>query len=375
MVYSKCTICKTPITESNDTKEHVIPNSIGGIKKVKGFICNTCNKESGTAWDMYVSKQLNPLCLFFRINIDRGKVQSESFESDTGKNIILHHDGRMSHELPIYKEEKTESGLNIHIRARNIKEARRMLKGAKKKYPKIDYEGSLAKIEDKSNYSKKLLKFNLSVGGHEFGRSIVKTALALAYDLGVDTSLCSNTINYFESLEKDAPFDYFYEKDLIINRPKGMPLHCVSISSNPDSKLLIGYVEYFGIYRMIICLSSNYEGKFVRGSYSINPITGELLDLEISLDFSRSELNSIINHGKEYTDSLINCYKEVIEYGMTKSFENDRNKLVTDALKDAFQKLNKKENEKLNDEDLKFLNRYILKKLEPFIMTQVLKNS
>ena len=47
----KCFLCKVPLTSENDSKEHIIPQSIGGRKKVKGFICQDCNSTTGQEWD------------------------------------------------------------------------------------------------------------------------------------------------------------------------------------------------------------------------------------------------------------------------------------------------------------------------------------
>ena len=43
----KCALCLTQITEENNTNEHIIPNSIGGRKKIRNFICNECNNKTG----------------------------------------------------------------------------------------------------------------------------------------------------------------------------------------------------------------------------------------------------------------------------------------------------------------------------------------
>ena len=60
-----CALCDIIITNENDTKEHIVPNAIGGRKKIKGFICRACNSTSGDSWDKELAKQLNPLSLFF----------------------------------------------------------------------------------------------------------------------------------------------------------------------------------------------------------------------------------------------------------------------------------------------------------------------
>ena len=62
-----CALCGCEITDRNDSEEHVIPQAIGGKLSVWGFICKDCNGRTGWGWDSVLSKQLNPLSLFFGV--------------------------------------------------------------------------------------------------------------------------------------------------------------------------------------------------------------------------------------------------------------------------------------------------------------------
>ena len=46
-----CALCGVLITEENNSKEHIIPNAIGGKKKISNFICEECNNRSGNEWE------------------------------------------------------------------------------------------------------------------------------------------------------------------------------------------------------------------------------------------------------------------------------------------------------------------------------------
>ncbi|MBB3212453.1 5-methylcytosine-specific restriction endonuclease McrA [Herbaspirillum sp. Sphag1AN] len=61
----KCQLCRDELNHSNDSKEHIIPNAIGGKKKVSGFICKSCNNKAGETWDAELASQLNWFSLFF----------------------------------------------------------------------------------------------------------------------------------------------------------------------------------------------------------------------------------------------------------------------------------------------------------------------
>jgi len=202
---NECALCETPITDANDTKEHVIPNSIGGRKKVTGFICISCNTKSGDDWDSELAKQLNPLSLFFGISRERGEAPSQLFETTGGDRLRLNAEGSMDIEKPDYKEIPVETGVQINIKARSMEEAKKMLAGVKRKYPQVDIEDLLENAQVKSSYSPDMLKFNLCFGGQSAGRSLVKSALAVAFSSGINPKTCEQALSYLKVTSKNLP--------------------------------------------------------------------------------------------------------------------------------------------------------------------------
>lgn len=101
--------------------------------------------------------------------------------------------------------------------------------GVKRKYPQVDINELLENARSESSYCPDMSHFNFSFGGHEAGRSIVKSALALAVSSGIPAEKCTEATNYLRNDEAEACFGYFYEIDLVKKRPKSVPLHCVSI--------------------------------------------------------------------------------------------------------------------------------------------------
>lgn len=372
MTSPKCALCDVNITEENDTKEHLIPNSIGGRKKVKGFICEGCNNASGDDWESELAKQLNPLSLFFGISRERGEAPSQLFETTGGDKLKLNLDGSMDIGKPLYNESTLESGagVQVQIRARSMPEAKRMLQGVKRKYPQIDLNELLANAKSESSYCPDMLHFNFSFGGHEAGRSIVKSALALAVFSGIPAEICIEATNYLKNDEAEACFGYFYERDLVKNRPEGIPLHCVSIKGCSKTKQVIGYVEYFGVQRVVLCLAESYEGTDVSDTYAINPITGEELTLLVDLNLSNSEIREAYDCKKIPNGSVETAFGEVIPAGMTASFEKEKDRVLNATVKYAFENCGAKEGEVLLPEHVNKLTGLIMEKLEPFILHQ-----
>lgn len=126
-----CYLCSEPLTFQNDSGEHIIPNSIGGKREVKGFICGACNGAAGETWDSDLAKQFNKLALFFRVVRDRGENRSEVIETTAGEKLIY---GKNSLKFfaPVITQELRGAGIHLQISANNMKQAREILKGLKR---------------------------------------------------------------------------------------------------------------------------------------------------------------------------------------------------------------------------------------------------
>lgn len=194
----QCLLCERNISTETDSREHIIPNSIGGRKKVSGFLCADCNSKSGDNWESELAKQMNPLGLFFRINRERGNAPSQNFKTISGEEWELNVDGSMNLPKPIFKKQQSETGTKIHISARDMPEARKMLKNISKKYPQLNKEELLKNAKIQSTYLREPIEFKLSFGGLDAGRSFVKTALALLSTTDANVSDCDHAIDFLK---------------------------------------------------------------------------------------------------------------------------------------------------------------------------------
>ena len=137
MVAGQCTLCSCSLTADNNTEEHIIPNAIGGRKKVQGFICRTCNSESGSEWDNELARQLNPLSIHLGIRRQRGNVPSQAFPTASGQNVRVNADGTMTPAKPEVTVTTEEDKTRIHVSARSRRELKQILRGLQRNYPKL----------------------------------------------------------------------------------------------------------------------------------------------------------------------------------------------------------------------------------------------
>jgi hypothetical protein len=359
----KCALCDTPLTAENDSREHIILNAIGGRRTVSGFICAPCNNTSGHTWDAALAKQLNAFSLFFHISRQDGEPPAQVFPTISGGAIRVAYDGL---ELPKPSIEKTPhgAGARIQVAARTMAEAREILTGLKRKHPEIDIDATLAAATSTYSYMTEPVTMNVVIGGPDAGRSIVKSAFALAVVSGVAASDCDEAKRYLASGE-DGCFGYFNEVDLIERRPPSTVVHCVAVNSTDDG-LLLGYVELFSAFRMVVCLSSNYRGGPISAVYAIDPVKGSELDVSVRLNFSREDLADILEYRRIPDDSVRQALHEIIPDAMRREFEREKATVIQRAMNDGWSKLGLEPGTELTGEHITKLSGLIVEQMLPF---------
>ena len=230
-----CAFCAKHLTESNASKEHVIPNAIGGRKTINNFICVDCNNSTGANWDKELVSQLRPLCTMLNINRDRGSNRAFVVETINDKKLLIRPDGSMTIAQPVFAKRDLGDRTEIKIQARTMKEVRSIVSGLQKRYPQIDIEEMLRKAISIREYSANPYEISLNFGGSLAGRSVVKSCLALAYDAGLEINNCEHAESYLLS-DGDACFGYFNEYDIVKDRPERTFFHSVYVCGNPARK-------------------------------------------------------------------------------------------------------------------------------------------
>jgi len=360
-------LCDIEITDKNDTKEHIIPNAIGGRRKVSGFICDDCNNKSGSNWEAELAKQLNPLSLLFDVQRERGKAPSQIFGTSPGEKVKLHNDGQMEQVTPTYKETRTGERVHIHMTARNEKEARKRIKGVKKKYPdaNIDWQ-----VKHEIRYSSEPINVNLSFGGLEVGRSLVKSALAVVFECGIDPHCCEEALGYLKH-DAEPCFGYFYSSDPIIDRPMGMPLHCIYVKGDPVEKLIIGYVEFFGYQRVALCLSSNYQGQSFEGCYAINPLDATEQNLKIQFSLTPDIVADCYDYKLIPEGSIQKALGYVLDSAIQRDYEREKRRVIDSAVQYGFENCGAEKGAELTPEQHKKMYQLALEKMRPFLESKV----
>lgn len=356
----------------------MIPNGIGGRKVIYDFICNDCNRKTGNSWDAALCKQLAHLSLLFQIKRERNPPAKMVFNTVDGSKIRILPGGDMEHVKPNCEVIPTEQGIRVHIEARNKKEAKQKLKevieSVSKKHPNVNVSDAKNFVfQEKTEYLDSPIVTGGSYGGIEETKSTVKTVLAMISDCGIDTSTCEHAINFLHDKSEPCVGFYYDEIDLVQNRPHGIPFHCVHVEGCPDSKLIKGYVEYFGHIRYVALLSSTYSGRPFSNTYSINPLDGSKLDLIVKVSLTEDDVIQAYKYNKYNQDVVLSATNAVLDTMMKRDFERQRAKAINQATEYAFTQMGLNGHTELNDTNREQFVGYIIEKMMPFFLNNLRK--
>jgi hypothetical protein len=149
----------------------------------------------------------------------------------------------------------------------------------------------------------------------------------MAYHAGVATGACHDALEYLRNPAAVPCFGYYQATDLVIDRPPEVPLNCLSAEANPDTGLILGYAEYFGVHRVVVCLSRRYAGDEIRACYAIDPRTGVRLDLSIRLGFDEAEIEAIHSYKMIPDGAIQEAFAKVMPAAIRKQFEAERDRV------------------------------------------------
>lgn len=365
----RCALCVMPITRSNDSAEHVLPNAVGGRLKVRGFICKDCNDRTGYTWDAELAHQLQALCLLIGVHRERGDTPPMIVQTTSGQALrMTAHDG-LHLPKPTYELVETDAGMQIRIAARTMEEARQMIEGAKVKYPSIDVEASLAQAQHRWAMPDGYMHHTFQVGGYAAGRSIVKSALAFAIHSGLLLKDCVKATDHLRDLtDSPAPLGWYYTSDVVKGRPLETPLTCVGVHANPQTGLVLGYVEYFGLHRAVVELGRDFEGTEVRSIYGFDPRTAEAFLLDITLPFDEIEIAAIFDYQRIPEGAQEEALRQVLPQALKRQVDRERERVLGSAVEHALLKCGLKDGDLITEEHAQAISRQVAQYVAPWLV-------
>ena len=279
-----CALCQGPSTDENHSKEHIIPAALGGRRTVSGFICRTCNSETGNTWDAALANDLEDLARLLDISRERGPVRPKLISTSQDLPIRVLPGNRVQLGHPSIKGFNDGSREGKTIIAGSTDELREIARRISERRPLTkDVETIVEGRSEQTGYLREAIGYTINNPGDDGNKSLVKSVLAVTYDAGVDPAHADSAIEYLNNDDATECIFPYYKEGLVNPRIPGMPLNCVYVKGDPSKRKLMGYVEIFGFLRRVVRLSDTYEGKQFEHYYAIDPSDGSDQQVGISL--------------------------------------------------------------------------------------------
>lgn len=375
----QCWLCGCEFSERGNSKEHIFPRAIGGRRTVSSFICETCNNKAGgkrkttIGWDAVLTDRLHGAGLLFDISRQGKPVPRMNVYDARGEPLVLQPGNTLSERAAWYEVKNPDGSISVHVTAPDTKQLKKLVeklqRGYRKKYPNRRFEQG--EMTEGRRLSKTPIGFEWDSGGPEFDRSVVKSVLALACSMDVGVDDCRMAVDYLRDDKADYDSSLYlscYSHDLIRNRPRGLPIHCVYVVCDPDSRTILGYIELFGVVRYIICVSKAYDGEGKEATYAINPITGEIVS-DLAFDLDHSKFSEIVDTQTPHMirEGMKKSLDEVLSYREKLRFDRESHEHFNRSYGECVLELGLSEGDELSDEQVLLFSRCIAAKMTAFV--------
>lgn len=144
-----CALCDKSFAIVGDSDEHIIPNSIGGRRKIRSFICTGCNSRAGETWDAEIWRQFCHIASMHDTERDRGDIPSIPVKTASGKQLKLLPDGSLTPHRVIFEKVPNPQGQGFLISSavRTMEEAKKMVKSVAAKHLGVNVQEVLSKVQ------------------------------------------------------------------------------------------------------------------------------------------------------------------------------------------------------------------------------------
>jgi hypothetical protein len=301
----KCYKCGQPFLVVGRSKEHIIPDAIGGKGMTSyDLLCQKCNNEWGSRVDLALVDQIGWIAdMIGAVRNRPNETKQIEVSSDNGEVTWIHAQGRKGWEIQIFLPTGEPIVLRGKTKDEVIKRAKKKQKELAKKYPNfaemdIDKETNWTDAWNETIYFGNHVengKRSYKVGGEEFFRAVTKILVSFSIANGISTDEIKIPFSFLTLGKFENYFlQPFYVESLRQSKfDEDQISHVLCLRGNDTDHLLYAYIELFNNYCFIALLNSNYKGSEIDISMRTNLITGEKSNLKINIDLSADQLLSI----------------------------------------------------------------------------------
>lgn len=327
-----CYRCDNPLTDKNQSVEHIIPNACGGRLKSKNLLCKTCNSFYGESFDKELASQVNFFINYLDIKKDRGHPQDiPGVYSHSGQDAILLKGGKHKHLHPKVEIDDNKQSTILNVRADNYEELKKILTSLKRRYPKLNIEEVLSKSKNKKENEP--ISFVLKLGGVDSYKAVIKSLINFFIFNGGEIKFIKHLIPYLDG-KNDYNKILLYVPEPPIYKPMdGEVSHVIKVIGDSEQKILYAYIELFNTYSYLAILNETYDEKSIDYTYGYDLLLNSEIKVDILLNANKSALIAFFNQQNNLPSIRIQQrFLRISEIAMDRLYQKHVQKIISEEV-------------------------------------------
>lgn len=272
VVTLSCLICDSPLSAISASKEHVIPNALGGRLKTTRATCVGCNSSSGHGADVRLVRQFHLLANALDVVRDRDDHPEAAFiDPNTGRKYRM-EPGKNPILAPNIRVERSGSTIKYRFTAPTRAAAERLLNDIRPRKPhtESDLVGTQCTAE------KFTWDFGYSADDETLLRSVARIAACYVRHVGIPIDHSEPTVRFArgEDVGRCPVGPPRSDVVSILGLPEHPLYHGIFLSKPADRDPLLAYIVLFQCCEFLVEFNADCTSGPIHSCYQLNLVTG-----------------------------------------------------------------------------------------------------
>jgi hypothetical protein len=306
-----CYVCGDSLHEKT-RPEHVIKKSFGGSIASRKLVCDKHNEEFNRDIDKEISDELDWMHDSL-VQDKKSKKRIILHDIHTGEEVPFGVGLRPLFPLKYYDNEKLIRTEYYDSKEDAKKKAEKYSQQRKRQTKDNKEEWKFSEIEQPGISNYHFYKGGIAgFGSIFFHKTFLKSAINFYLYHGGDKKFIERAINVLLDKIKDTKITrFFFSQYLKVEVGNKEICHFMYLKGCPEQKILYCYIELFSTHKLLVFLSSNYEGVEIEKQYCRDIINKKDIVKNFKMHLSR-------NHFEDYYKGIGGSYQSEHQYCFTR---------------------------------------------------------
>lgn len=258
----ECIFCGKLIDNSLKSKEHIIPDCIGGRLKCQN-VCRECNSNFGAEFERDLIESFGLINDFLGLK-SNGREPKVARFTYNGRRVRLNKEGA---QLVDTRYIQKENGTGEHYFP-NINAMRKYYEKKKLEDPTIDVEATIRNSEKIYIEIKSALVYKSKFPFEKIAHACTKMIYEFLFSIKPNIQISNSKIRDFIK-NLDTSINYIiYNEYSPFHLDIDHIYHKLIIDAKADQEAIFGYVELYSSFKILFLIDDNYLGPpFLSGYY------------------------------------------------------------------------------------------------------------